>query len=269
MADARRAARTRRSAGRRDRARARIRRARARTRLAGRRRDRADPVALLDGDRVAVAHREGPAQDGSGRALVRGAAVPGHRGDPDARGVAAARDRGADGRRPGRRARRLLRRAAAGLGARARHHRRGGGDRRRGAVPGAPALPLHRAQRSPRGVHRGGAADRRRDRARDAERRTQPGTRHLPRRRGAGEQRIPPPARERRRAVQGSAARSLLHRGRRFDRLRAGRRARGRRHRAGAGTRRGEVRGAVRARPRDADEPRPGPALRVRTRAGR
>ena len=48
-----------------------------------------------------------------------------------------------------------------------------------------------------------------------------PGARHLPRRRRARRQRVPPRARERHRAVQGPAARPVLHRRRRVDRLRA------------------------------------------------
>ena len=80
------------------------------------------------------------------------------------------------------------------------------------------------AHAAARGVHRGGAAaGRRRSRCSMQRSGCQPGARHLPRRRGAGRQRVPPRARERHRAVQGPAARAVLHRGRRGDRLRAGR----------------------------------------------
>ena len=100
--------------------------------------------------------------------------------------------------------------------------------------------------------------------------RPEPGPGHLPRRRRAGQQRVPPRAGERHRAVQGAAARPVLHRGGRVDRLLAGRRAT---PASIVGLVAAlivvEVRRAVRAGAAVPHGPRPEPALRLRPGPGR
>ena len=59
---------------------------------------RLGPVAVVDRDRAAAARRGAARPREHGQAVVRHPAVPGHRGDPDARAAAAARR--ADARRP-------------------------------------------------------------------------------------------------------------------------------------------------------------------------
>ena len=84
---------------------------------------------------------------------------------------------------------------------------------------------------------------------------------HLPRRRRPRQQRVPPRAGERRRAVQGPAARPLLHRRGGLDRLRPRGRAAGRGSPASWSRRpRGEGRRPLRPRPGLPPRHRPGPA---------
>ena len=98
-----------------------------------------------------------------------------------------------------------------------RHDRRDHPRRPAAAPPGAA---LDRQQRDARDLHRRVAAARRRHRGADERGRPVDGARRLPRRRAARRKRIPARARDRHRAVQGPAARPLLHRRRHEHRLR-------------------------------------------------
>ena len=171
---------------------------------------RTDSGDVLDRDRAAIARREGPAQDAGRRGVLRRPALSGHRGHPDPRRDAVARRD---------------------------HCRRSAGSPRRRADGGLPAWQqaLLRARRWSRAswwpggfccgrvfryiardavardVHGDGALHRGGHRAAHAEARPFAGARHVPRRRGAGGERIPGSTRSRHRAVQGAAARALLH----------------------------------------------------------
>ena len=108
----------------------------------------------------------------------------------------------------------------AGLAAGAAGAGGGGGHRgRRAASWCGPLFRFLARTAAARDLHRRGAGPGHRHRAADAGGRPVAGARHVPRRRRAGRQRVPPRARSRHRAVQGPAARAVLHRGRRQHRL--------------------------------------------------
>ncbi len=133
-----------------------------------------------------------------GRDGVRRPAVPGHRRHSTAGGDSAARGACGAGRNAG---------LAAGRESRGRGGRRPG-DR---SLPDAPGAAHRRRHQHPRGVHRVRAAAGHRHRAIDEPGRNLDGARRLPCRRAARELGIPPCARDRHRAVQGTAAGPLLH----------------------------------------------------------
>ena len=89
---------------------------------------------------------------------------------------------------------------------------RGGDRHRRRAAAAAPGAAGRGAGPRQRGVHRRGAAHRDRHRAAGQCGRAVDVARRLPRRRAARRQRVPPRAGGRHRAVQGTAARAVLHR---------------------------------------------------------
>ena len=190
----------------------------ARARLAGRPRDRPDARHVVDRDRPPDPERKGAAED-RGRA-ERPSRCCCSRTSPSSRSS-----------RSFRCSPRLAPATAAtrtrttwidglpALGPDAGRARGGRGGRPGGPLPAAAGLPRHRAHAPARALHRGRAAARHRHRAADDQGRAQPGARHLPRRRRARQQRVPPRARKRHRAVQGPAARPVLHRRRRADRL--------------------------------------------------
>ena len=239
-----------------------------------RRRD--DPGALVDGDRAADAERE-EADAYRGRAgEPRGAPVPGRGGGAAAGADAAARVRRGFGR--GRRAarRRGARRGFAvdAGGAGLRGGRAGGG---RGAVPDAGGLPLPRAGAGAGDPGRGRAAADHRRVAGDEPDRAVAGAGVVPRRGGAGELGVPASARGRPRAVQGAAARAVLHDGRGRRRPRQAGRGTGAAARADDGADRREDGGALAAgaavpaadRGGDAVHAGAGAGGRVRLRAAR
>ena len=152
-----------------------------------------------------------------------GAALPGHRRDPDARAAAAAGPARAEP--PGGRGGPPFGfDQPAGGHARlpeGRHHLRGDRhDHRRRPLPGSPGVPLHRRRPAARDLHRRVAGAGHRHCGADVADRPLPRAGHLPGRRGAGQQRVPSRAGKQHRAIQGAAAGALLHHG-------------GRRHRYG------------------------------------
>ena len=217
----------------------------------------ARPRALVDGDRRRRAGRAQPAWYHLGPERAERGAAAGRGRDPDPGTAAADRCR-----RRARQQRRLARRAACASASSSRSCWAAACccDRPCAGSRAATARDLHRR----------GAVARGRDGRADAGRRPVDGARRLPRRRAARRKRIPARARDRHRALQGPAARPLLHRRRHEHRLRggAGPAASHRRDRARLSRREGRravVDGARRCR-----YPSPsGPRLHHPARAGR
>ena len=214
-------------------------------------------VDVVDRLRAADARR---AQGAAGPPRPRGVrdpAVPGSVGDPVPGAAADAR------RRRGGESRRLAvdRRAGGGGGA--------GGGRVRGPLRAAAGVPRARRHADPGGLHRGRAADRHGHRARHGSGRPVGLARCVPGRCAPGRLRVPPRAAGRYRAVQGAAARPVLHRGRHVGQSQLRRPAAAAGARGGGGAADGEGRDPVRDRPRRGTAERLGGAARLRPAAGR